>query len=99
MQAMARALSKPGNWSCSWANSSNSSGGTMSGRVERAWPALMKAGPRSTSRLAASRARARARSLLLSRPNSQSLPTPSKYNPIGTSVCQRRLSSRWGWPA
>ena len=78
MQAIARAESKPGSWSCNWASSSSSSGGTMSGRVERAWPALMKAGPSEATRSAASLARDLATSADLRRPVSQSKPTPSR---------------------
>ena len=98
MQAMARAESKPGSWSWSWASSSSSTGGMMSGRVERAWPALMKAGPREAIRLAASLERSRTRSPR-NCPSSQSLLTPTRYRPSGTRVCQRRRARRWGWPA
>ena len=69
----------------------------MSGLVDKACPAFMNAGPKSTSSFVNSFALSVFLSFSFNEPINFSHPTPIKNNPIGKSVCQSLRSRRIGF--
>mmetsp|Transcript_23885 Transcript_23885/g.57020 ORF Transcript_23885/g.57020 Transcript_23885/m.57020 type:complete len:235 (-) Transcript_23885:285-989(-) len=85
----ATSLGKGGRRSCSFCSSCRYSGGSRSGREERAWPALMKAGPREA--MISMKSLARFLRFSFSTPRCQSTNTWPRKVVNGTEICMSRF--------